>query len=227
MQIRIWTFSRLVVLCALFNLNAFADTDLKQIEGRLYAGNDSGQYPLEAIEIRLLDQSGAVIANTRTTSEGRYAFDQIPAGNYRVQPDRQALARRELSTPPPQPVNLSGDSDLINVGTTVLYGKSLSCVPAAHSAKAPPAQATAAQLPAGGYTLQLMAGHKAASVQQFIDHHRLKDTYQLKVRRNGADWHLLLQGSYPSYKAARRAAASLPAGLRPWIRKVGSLRTCC
>ncbi len=56
---------------------------------------DAGEPVLEGVRVALLDADGAVVAETTTDADGRYLFDGLPAGDYRVQftlTDAQAQA---------------------------------------------------------------------------------------------------------------------------------------
>jgi hypothetical protein len=45
---------------------------------------DPGEKPAPGVVVKLLDASGKVVATTRTDAAGRYAFDSLDAGSYRV-----------------------------------------------------------------------------------------------------------------------------------------------
>ncbi|MBA4608453.1 carboxypeptidase regulatory-like domain-containing protein [Aeromicrobium sp. Marseille-Q0843] len=53
------------------------DTDKDGIQG-------SGEKSLPGVTVELLDEDGAVLATTTTDRDGRYAFDELAAGTYRV-----------------------------------------------------------------------------------------------------------------------------------------------
>ncbi len=55
-------------------------------------GHRSPDEPLHpGVAVRLVDLDGAVVATTATDTDGRYAFDGVPAGHYRVVPQVPAL----------------------------------------------------------------------------------------------------------------------------------------
>lgn len=77
------------------------------------------------------------------------------------------------------------------------------------------------------YTIQVAGFSTEKSVRNFARNQGLEGkSHWVRTRRNGADWYVLLSGSYPSADAARGAIAKLPAGVRannPWIRTFGSV----
>jgi len=76
------------------------------------------------------------------------------------------------------------------------------------------------------YTLQLLAVRERAALEQFVKKHpELRSLSFFRFKRNGVTWHALLYGDYPSLKAARRAAKTLPKSFRtPWPRKLNSIQ---
>jgi hypothetical protein len=46
--------------------------------------NDSGDYPLDLVNMTLLDSSEVVIAFVLTTNNGFYVFNDLPSGSYTV-----------------------------------------------------------------------------------------------------------------------------------------------
>ena len=53
-----------------------------QLAGITRAGAD--QHPLPDARVSLIDRSGAVVAVARTDTDGKYAFDDVPSGDYTV-----------------------------------------------------------------------------------------------------------------------------------------------
>ena len=76
------------------------------------------------------------------------------------------------------------------------------------------------------YTLQLLAVRERAALEKFVKKHpELRGLSFFRFKRNGVTWHALLYGDYPSLKAARRAAKTLPKSFRtPWPRKLNSIQ---
>ena len=80
------------------------------------------------------------------------------------------------------------------------------------------------QMP-GKYTLQLLAGRKLSTINNFLQQHTLpsdKIAYYLSYN-NGKALHSLVYGIYPNRDTARLAIKSLPPKLvaaKPWIRKL-------
>lgn len=85
------------------------------------------------------------------------------------------------------------------------------------------------QLPAGGYTLQLVAGHRLNSVTDFERQFRLTSPYAIcAYRERNSDWFGLFYGHYPDRATASRAIEQLPAAARdngPYARSLSALRS--
>lgn len=64
------------------------DTDKDGVQG-------PGEKSLPGVKVELLDTDGTVLATTTTDRDGRYAFDELPAGTYRVRftltPEQQRM----------------------------------------------------------------------------------------------------------------------------------------
>ncbi|MBC7536589.1 MAG: T9SS type A sorting domain-containing protein, partial [Ferruginibacter sp.] len=64
--------------CSSIGNFVFSDTNFNGIQ-------DTGEPGINAVVVRLLNTSNAVLANTTTNSSGSYAFDNIVAGTYKIQ----------------------------------------------------------------------------------------------------------------------------------------------
>ena len=102
-------------------------------------------------------------------------------------------------------------------------------VPAAAAAAgpAPPAGGTLAWLraqPGGNFTIQLTGSSSHDAADRFVRKHRLRGrAVVVRTRRNGADWFIVVLGSYPDREAARAAINRLDRRLRrdsPWLRPI-------
>ncbi|MBY4676500.1 SPOR domain-containing protein [Marinobacterium arenosum] len=210
---------------------------VSEIEGRMFAGDERGQHPLKSTRMLLVDKQEKIVATTWSEFDGMFIFDNVPPGNYSVQADRDFLQQKGLSIPPAQPVTASLDGGVINVGTTILYGKSvIQAVPTVIASHRPLADQSAPKpidlqwlqaQPSNHYTIQLMAGHKKRSLQRFIKRYQLTDTRYYHIRKDGHDWYVLLQGFFPDHQQALSAFSRLPQSLRkknPWVRSLAGIQ---
>ncbi|MFP4609408.1 MAG: SPOR domain-containing protein [Thiohalophilus sp.] len=80
--------------------------------------------------------------------------------------------------------------------------------------------------PADHYTLQLLATREHDNLQAFLQRHDLdRQSVIVESRKNGEPWYAAVSGSYPDTRAARQAAADLPADIEaPWIRRIGDVQ---
>jgi len=80
--------------------------------------------------------------------------------------------------------------------------------------------------PANHYTLQLLASPQTASLQEFVKQYDLagKAVMFESSTKDGQPWYALAYGSYPSQQAAEQASQTLPAGIKPWIRRFASIQ---
>lgn len=83
-----------------------------------------------------------------------------------------------------------------------------------------------ASVPAGYYTVQLVASVDLARVYKFAEQNQLSTRYVIPTVRDGLTWHVLLLDVYPDYPSARAAMEEVAVNLttKPWIRKVGSVQ---
>jgi outer membrane protein assembly factor BamD len=77
---------------------------------------------------------------------------------------------------------------------------------------------------ANAYTLQLFSGGDQKALLRFVKAHPMTDLAYYETQREGYPWYSLIQGVYPGIAAARSAAAALPAGLQPWVRRLGEVQ---
>jgi DamX protein len=77
---------------------------------------------------------------------------------------------------------------------------------------------------ANAYTVQLISGADQKALLRFIKAHPLTDLAIFEGRREGFPWYSLIQGAYPDLTGARSAAAALPPGVQPWIRRMGEIQ---
>ena len=79
----------------------------------------------------------------------------------------------------------------------------------------------------GGWTIQLVAGNLEQTALNILRRYSQVDAMvYTRGERNGKQWFMVLQGTYPSKDAAQQAAQTLPAGLvsgQPWVRENRSL----
>ena len=82
--------------------------------------------------------------------------------------------------------------------------------------------------PNTNYSIQLIATGNKSALMQFISENNLeKSAKYYKTRRNNKDWYTLIQGSYESHTAARKAIKTLSAelqDLRPWIKSFADIK---
>jgi DamX protein len=79
----------------------------------------------------------------------------------------------------------------------------------------------------GGWTLQLVAGNLEQTALNILRRYPQVDAMvYTRGERNGKQWFMVFQGTYPSKDAAQQAAQTLSAGLvlgKPWVRENRSL----
>jgi DamX protein len=79
----------------------------------------------------------------------------------------------------------------------------------------------------GGWTLQIVAGNLEQTALNILRRYPQVDAMvYTRGERNGKQWFMVFQGTYPSKDAAQQAAQTLPAGLvsgSPWVRENRSL----
>jgi septal ring-binding cell division protein DamX len=82
-----------------------------------------------------------------------------------------------------------------------------------------------ASQPKSSFTLQLLASEKRQNVEAYAKQHKLKSPLgEFVMEHNGKQLYALTQGSYPNRASAEKAAASLPAGIKPWVRTMASIQ---
>ncbi|EAZ99378.1 SPOR domain-containing protein [Marinobacter sp. ELB17] len=79
----------------------------------------------------------------------------------------------------------------------------------------------------GGWTIQLVAGNLEQTALNILRRYPQVDAMvYTRGERNGKQWFMVFQGTYPSKDAAQQAAQTLPADLvsgEPWVRENRSL----
>jgi hypothetical protein len=70
---------------------------------------DSSGAVVAGTSVRLLDENGAQVASTFTDSSGNYSFSSLPAGNYRLQLERNGFKRNEITQ-----LNIGPGENLMN-----------------------------------------------------------------------------------------------------------------
>jgi len=83
-----------------------------------------------------------------------------------------------------------------------------------------------AETPADYYGIQIVAASNMENLQAFAAQHGISDTLSTKIVVDGKEWHVLLQGAYPTLEEAKAALAGLQGQYTtsPWIRRIGSLQ---
>ena len=73
------------------------------------------------------------------------------------------------------------------------------------------------------YTIQLIGSSTEKGATNFMEKHNIRrDSYYFRTIRKGNEWYSVIYKSYPSGRAARKAAKDLPSSLKkikPWIRQ--------
>ncbi len=239
-------YSRSVVHAAPARSTPTAAVAVSTIRGRIFAGNSNGQQPIASVRMLLTNTQSAVVASTASGSDGEFLFEGVVPGSYHVKTDDNSLNETDLSIPSPQSVIAPAHSTDVNIGTTVLYSKSVvsaaSTQQRSSAGKNKPEQLSPSDKPdkplrieqqwlnaqpANHYAVQLMAGYQAHSLKNFTERHNLKNTRYYRTRKHNRDWFVLLQGIYPDRQQALSAASQLSATMRknkPWIRSVRSIQ---
>ncbi len=82
--------------------------------------------------------------------------------------------------------------------------------------------------PDNGFTLQVLGARSEESVIRFIQSQAQPQRfYRFVTIHQGAPWHVVVYGQYPTRQAATEAVRSLPAELRdrnPWARTISSVK---
>ncbi|WP_052063410.1 SPOR domain-containing protein [Nitrincola sp. A-D6] len=82
--------------------------------------------------------------------------------------------------------------------------------------------------PDSGFTLQMLGARSEESVVKFIQSQEQPQRfYRFKALFQGAPWHVVVYGQYPTRAAAMEAVRGLPADLRdrnPWARTISSVK---
>lgn len=84
------------------------------------------------------------------------------------------------------------------------------------------------ELPENLYAVQLLAMANADQLDSFIEKNSLQGMMPVRLARGANLYHVLILGVYKTEEIAREASSDLPtalAGIRPWIRELGSLQT--
>lgn len=82
-------------------------------------------------------------------------------------------------------------------------------------------------LPADGYTLQLLGAWSRSNVEALVGRYSNSELYWYETTMQNRPWYVLIHGSYPTISAARAAIAGLPAALRgqdPWVRNMDDVQ---
>ncbi len=78
------------------------------------------------------------------------------------------------------------------------------------------------------YTIQIMASFKQQDLLRFVNKHKIKNNFKIRLtQRDNADWYLLTLGEYTQKEQARTAIKNLPYELisfHPWVRPVAGLK---
>jgi hypothetical protein len=83
------------------------DHDVLLVGGTRVAGTvraDSDGRPLPEADVMLLDTAGNVVASRQTGSDGGYAFDDVPGGEYRLVASGYAPVADDLRVAPGEDV---------------------------------------------------------------------------------------------------------------------------
>jgi DamX protein len=81
----------------------------------------------------------------------------------------------------------------------------------------------------GRYTIQLLASHNKATLQNFIVKNALTSKAKIRqMNKEGQLWYILTLGEFPQREHAGQAVLHLPKGigqLKPWIRALSDFKT--
>ena len=98
---------------------------ISEVEGYMLSADNEGQYPIKSTRMLLVNEKGDVVATTWSEFDGLFLFENVQPGNYQVQADDELLNKKNLSRPTPLPVVATADGGVVNIGTTVLYSRSI------------------------------------------------------------------------------------------------------
>lgn len=88
-------------------------------------------------------------------------------------------------------------------------------------------QSASRAAPSGSYTLQLSGASREDSLNAWAKKQNLSSYHVYKTTRNGQPWYVLVTGAYATPAEAKRAVASLPAGVRaqnPWVKPLSQVK---
>jgi predicted secreted protein len=98
---------------------AVAEPVHRTLRGTVRAGSGATPRRVAGVRIRLLDERGQVMQQTRSDAEGRYRFEQVAAGRYRVQaPAGKTAAATHVRT-----VTVEAGSGPIRVAALTVAGR--------------------------------------------------------------------------------------------------------
>ncbi len=147
-----------------------------------------------------------------------------------------ALVTKTSSRKPPPPLEetaLSSPQDSIATQSPASSEESLEKpVVQAQKILADTSKSISTQLilatPKSHYTVQLIAMKDEASVQEFARKNGLEDPLLAHIQSQGADWYVLLLGTYADKANAEKARDTWEATrilkARPWVRKIAPLQ---
>ena len=82
-------------------------------------------------------------------------------------------------------------------------------------------------VPGSRYTLQLSSASRSDTLNAWAKKQNLSNYRVYQTTRDGQPWYVLISGSYSTTSDAKRAIASLPAGVqaqKPWIKPVSQVQ---
>jgi len=83
------------------------------IEGFVYRGQGDGKLAISGAQVRLLDKTGVMIADTKTEYDGFFLFEKIAPGTYFLDMDSEQLTKAKVKIPPPQKIEVGEGNQMV------------------------------------------------------------------------------------------------------------------
>jgi hypothetical protein len=91
-----------------------------EIDGTVYLRENGGQREIGNVAIELVDSSGKVVAQVRSSSDGYYVMAGVVPGRYTLRVSPQQLEQLGMAAPDARPIVIGADGKLVNGADFVL-----------------------------------------------------------------------------------------------------------
>ena len=183
-----------------------------------------------------------------TLAQAPQVVSPAPTTTSAITPQQPVVAQAQTQTQSPAPAVAATPAVAPATTTAPIQAPPPAPTPTPQRSEAPPAvvNQTVAQAPSAaasnsgnhaqillgwpdnGFTLQVLGARSEESVIRFIQSQAQPQRfYRFVTIHQGAPWHVVVYGQYPTRQAATEAVRSLPAELRdrnPWARTISSVK---